>query len=114
MTQKPLMKYHCSIETPDKTVIDTWGIYPISNNTKILDGIYDPVNKTLKLLFDSVKEDFHEVPIQKDNGKWDKQLRRIETYYRGSINETDLPFFLENYVDNNFEFIPENKKLIVE
>ena len=108
------MKYHCSIETPEGKVIDTWGVYPISNATKIMDGLYDPVNKTLKLLFDSVKEDFHEVPIRKDNGKYDTQLRRIESYYRGSINDTDLPFFLENYVDNNFEFIPDDKKLIIE
>lgn len=116
MTQKPLMKYHCSIQTEDGQVINTWGIYPVLNSTKIMDGIYDPVNKSLKLLFDSIKEDFHQVPMQKENGKYEMQNRRVETYYKGSISEEDITFFLDTYVDNNFDFkyIPEDKKIILE
>lgn len=109
---KPLMKYHCSIQTQEGTVIHTWGIYPILGNTKILDGIYDPENKTLKLLFDSVKENLVDYPVQKKDGKYEYQQRRLEDYYKGSISEQDLPFFLDTYVENNFEFIPDDKKII--
>ncbi len=109
---KPLFKYHCQIETQDGEILHTWGIYPITNDTKILDGIYDPMNKNLKLIFDSVKENLEEIPVRKrDGGKYEYQQRRIQSYHRGVINEEDLSTFLEKYVDNNFEF--KEKGLII-
>lgn len=108
---KPLMKYHCKIQTPDGAIIDTWGVYPILNNSKILDGIYDPEAKALKLLFDSVKENLEQMQIPKANGKFEDQLRKVDMYYKGSINEEDLEFFLNTYVDNNFEY--KEKGLII-
>ncbi len=112
---KPLFKYHCSIQTNEGAVINTWGIYPVTSDAKILDGIYDPENKVLKLLFDSVKEDLVPYPTGKRDkeGRYITQERRLDTYYKGSISEEDVEAFLDLYVENNFTYLPDNKKIIM-
>jgi hypothetical protein len=109
---KPLMKYHLEIETRDGQKLKTWGIYPVFNTTKILDGIYDPENKQLKLLFDPIHEQYVDYPVEMKNGKWDVQQRKMMQHYRGTILEQDLEYFLNTYVDNNFEFTPPSKLIL--
>jgi hypothetical protein len=103
---KPLMKYHVVIETPDGRRVKTWGIFPILNSTKILDGVYNPEAKELSLLMDSVTEQYTPFEVPTKNGKYEVQQRKIDQYYRFKLREEDLEFFLSNYVDNNFEIEP--------
>lgn len=105
---KPLFKYHLSIKAENEKTIDTWGIYPVLNNTKILDGVYDPEGKVLKLLFDSVTEQYVDYPVETKNGKLELQQRKLDQYYRGSISNEDLENFLNLYVENNFEYNSTN------
>lgn len=100
------MKYHVTIQLKDGTTKKTWGIFPIGQ-TKILDGIYNPEEKHLSLLFDSATEQYTPVRTKDDKGKITESYRKIDTYYKFELPEEDLSFFLENYVENNFEFVPE-------
>lgn len=107
-----LMKYHVSIKTQDGNRIETWGVCPISNTTKILDGIYNPESKELSLLLDSVTEQYTDYPVQKGkDGKWEIQQRKLEQYYKLRLPEQDIKFFLDNYVSNNFEITPKIEKI---
>jgi len=111
---KPLMKYHVTIDVTDGRKIKTWGVFPIQN-CKILDGIYNPESKDLSILIDSVTERYTEFPVETKNGKVDVQYRKLDQYYRLKIAEQDIPFFLESYVENNFEIEPEvESNLIIE
>ena len=103
---KPLFKYKLDIKTETGKTISTWGVYPVLNTTKIIDGVYDPEGKVLKLLFDSVTEQYIDYPVQTKNGKFEMQQRKLDQYYRGSINDQDIETFLSLYVDNNFEYTP--------
>lgn len=105
VSMKPLMKYHVEFETQDGRKLKTWGVLPVLNTTKVLDGIYDPDSKMLRLLIDSTAEQYVDFPIQvPKTGKWDVQQRKMFTYYKGKISHEDIQFFLDTYVDNNFEF----------
>jgi len=107
------MKYHAVVMGRDGNEIKSWGVFPIGA-TKILDGIYNPESKSLSLLFDSVTNGPKEVKVSKDRGKEEVQIRNVDEYYRFHLLEQDIPFFLETYVENNFEFTPdEPKKLII-
>ncbi len=105
------MKYHITVETDGRT-INTWGVFPIGN-TKILDGIYNPEGKHLTLLFDSVTEQYKPFEIPKANGKVEVQPRKIDTYYQFKLPVDDLPYFLENLVENNFEMEPSVKSSLI-
>jgi hypothetical protein len=107
---KPLMKYHVDLETQEGKTVKTWGVMPVLNTTKILDGLFDPETKILKLLLDPVHEQYVDMPVQdKKTGKWDMVNRKMLTHYRGSIKQEDLEFFLNTYVENNFEYqMPSN------
>lgn len=111
---KPLMKYHCELETRSGEVIKTWGVYPILNTTKILDGIYDPSVNALQLKFDSVIEnvvpDYEQDPATK---KYKEVNRRRQYYHSGTIMAEDLEFFLNTYVENNFDYKFEKQPLII-
>lgn len=100
---KPLMKYHVTIQAPDGRRIKTWGVFPVSNSTKILDGIYNPEAKELSLLFDSVTEQYVDFPVQKANGKYDVQQRKLDQYYKFKLPQEDIKYFIDQYVDNDFE-----------
>lgn len=97
------MKYHIELETSTNHKVATWGVLPATNNTKIIDGIYNPETKSLTLLLDSVTEQYKEMPVKGANGKYEAQLRKLPQYYKVQISEVDIPAFLENYVENNFE-----------
>lgn len=107
------MKYHVTIETRDGKQFKSWGIFPIGQ-TKILDGIFNPETKQLSILFDSTTEQY--TPVQVEEGsKVKTQMRKLDTYYKFNLPEEDVKFFLENYVENNFEFaLAEDKKLIID
>lgn len=100
---KPLMKYHIDLETTTKHKVATWGVLPVTSDTKIIDGIYNPETKNLTLLLDSVTDQYQEIPVKGANGKFEAQLRKVPQYYKIQISENDIPAFLENYVENNFE-----------
>jgi hypothetical protein len=106
------MKYHVTIETPDGRRIKTWGVCPVGE-TKILDGIYDPDQKRLSLIFDSITEQYTPIHVE-DRGKIREQVRKLDTYYKFHLPEEDLDFFLDNYVDNNFTFVLEAPKILLE
>lgn len=112
---KPLMKYHVTVESQDGTRVKTWGVFPVGD-TKILDGIYNPDTKGLSLLLDSVTEQYTPFQVQTKNGKYEMQQRKIDQYYRIHIPETDVAFFLDTFVQNDFEIEPEIEKpsLIIE
>lgn len=105
------MKYHVVIETPSGQRVNTWGVFPVLNTTKILDGVYDPESKILSLLLDSVTEQYTPFEIETPKHKKEIQYRKLETYYKFKLLEDDIPFFLETYVDNNFT-MPEVPKII--
>lgn len=97
------MKYRISFETNSGQKVTTWGVCPVTNNTKILDGIYNPEGKHLTLVYDSVTQNPKEFEIPDEKGKMRTQIRSAESYYQHKIQEEDIPFFLENYVENDFE-----------
>lgn len=103
---KPFMKYHVTIELQDGKKVTTWGIFPIFGETKILDGIYNPDSKELTLVFDSVTEQYVPMEVPTKNGKYEIQQRKHDQYYRFKLAEEDIPFFLEMYVENNFDIEP--------
>lgn len=109
---KPLMKYHVTLETQAGNV-KSWGVFPIGES-KILDGIYNPETRELSLLFDSVTEQYTPFQVEGKNGKIEVQQRKIDQYYRFRLTAEDLSFFLENYVENNFEFEEIIEKKIIE
>lgn len=96
------MKYHVSIEADGDRVIETWGVFPIGPS-KILDGIYDPEAKHLSLLLDSVTEKYMPFEVPNAKGKTEIQPRKMDTYYKFKLPEEDIPFFLANYVENDFQ-----------
>lgn len=96
------MKYHVQIDTEDGRQINTWGVFPVGQ-TKILDGIYNPEGKHLTLLFDSVTQQNKAFEVPRANGKVDVQTRKLDTYYQFKLPEQDIQYFLDNYVENNFE-----------
>lgn len=100
---KPLMKYRVTLETQEKN-IETWGVFPILNTTKILDGIFNPETGELSLLVDSVTEQYTDIPIPKTNGKYEMERRRMDKYYSLKLQKEDVEYILENLVENNFEF----------
>jgi hypothetical protein len=104
---KPLFKYHLEVNMPDTDeVYKSWGVMPVGN-TPILDGVYDPVSKALKLYINSQQEILQPVRMSDKKGNPIVEYRRIPEYYRIAIAEEDIPNFLELYVDNNFEFKEE-------
>ncbi len=111
---KPLMKYRCPITLPNSgEVIETWGIYPISNDSKILDGLYNPITKELQILFDSHLESYRQVEVPVKN-KSEVQIRKIDDWYRGTLtHEEDINYFLHTYVNNNFEYTYQETKKII-
>lgn len=104
------MKYHVTIPVKDGQKIKSWGVFPVGE-TKILDGIYDPEQKQLSLLFDSVTEQYTPVQVE-ENGKVKQQFRKLDSYYKFALADEDLDFFLQNYVENNFAFELEQPKII--
>lgn len=91
------------METEDGRVVTTWGVFPVGE-TKILDGIYNPESKVLQLMFDSVTERYKDWPVQDQKTKKVLiQERKLDTYYTFNLRSEDIPFFLDNYVENNFE-----------
>lgn len=114
MTQKPLMKYHCELETESGEIVKTWGVYPILNTTKILDGLFDPKSGALRLKFDSAIENIAPDYEQDPNTKKYKVVNRRRQYYHsGTIMAEDLEFFLNTYVENNFDYKFEKQSLIL-
>lgn len=101
------MKYHVTIKTQDGRRIKTWGVFPVSNATKVLDGIFDPEAKRMTILLDSATEQYTDFPIAKSNGQWEVQQRKLDQYYKFHLTEEDIPFFLDTYVENNFDIEPE-------
>ena len=103
---KQLMKYHVELETTSGHKVKTWGIAPIGSNTKIVDGIYNPETEKLTILFDSITQRYKEFPVKLQNGKYEMQHRKMDDYYRVELLKEDIKFFLDNYVENNFDIEP--------
>lgn len=106
------MKYHVTLEAESDKKIETWGVFPVGPS-KILDGIYNPETKELSLLFDSTTEQYKQLEVPLKGGKTEIQTRKIDTYYNFRLPEKDIPFFLENYVENNFNLENEEVPLII-
>lgn len=107
------MKYHVLVQAADGRELNSWGVLPIGQ-TKILDGIYDPESKVLRLLLDAVTEQYVPVEIQDEKTKKITiQNRKLQTYYKAHILEQDIKAFLELNVENDFEFEASVSNLIV-
>jgi hypothetical protein len=104
---KPLFKYHLEVQVPGTDeVYSSWGVMPVGN-TPILDGVFDPNSKSLRLYINSQQEILQPVRIKDKKGAFVTEYRRIPEYYRIAVPEQDIPNFLELYVENNFAFTPE-------
>lgn len=98
------MKYRCSVTLPNGQVIDTWGVYPINRDTKVLDGVYNPISKELRLIFDSHIESYRQVEVPVKN-KSEVQIRKVDDWYHGTLTHPeDITYFLHTYVANDFEY----------
>lgn len=95
------MKCRVTIPLSTGETCQTWGLLPIGE-TKIIDGIYNPETKLLQLYIDSVSQQPTEMTVI-EKGREVRQTRKVDMYYRHFLREEDIPFFLENYVENNFE-----------
>jgi hypothetical protein len=105
---KPLFKYHVELELTDKSILKSWGVCSVGDSN-ILDGIYDPDSKHLRLLINSTQESIKPVELPTTNGKSKIEYRKIQEYYRMIIPGEDIPAFLDLYVDNNFEFTEQSR-----
>lgn len=101
------MKYRVNLVYEDGKKMNTWGVIPVLSNTKILNGVYNPEEKVLRLYLDSLSQDYQQIPVQNGKGKVELQMRKMDKYYHISLDTPeDIKFFLDTYVENNFEIDP--------
>jgi hypothetical protein len=118
---KPLMKYRASYNNQD-----SWALSPIGE-TSIIAGYYDPTTRVLALIHDSIKEGFTMAPkldsagdpelINKMGGRNSENIKqervKIQKYFEHYLSHPDdIKWFLEKFVENNFEFKEEEQGLI--
>lgn len=67
----------------------------------VMHAAWNPVKQVLVVQIDSVKEGFVDYPNQSKTGKVTMQERRIDQYYRVTIEDKEaIQHILENFVSN--------------
>ncbi len=115
---KMLMKYRSSFHE-----LPSWSLLPLTKDSSIVAGHYDPDRKVLALIGYNIKESLMAMPKLDENGipmqivkggpkhpdNFKHERVRMEKYMEHYLSHPDdIKWFLENFVENNFGFMEEN------
>jgi hypothetical protein len=98
--------------------VESWELLAFGESP-IMHAAYNPVNKGLVCQFNSIKENFVDIPKQNPKGKVTFQERRAEQYYRVVVTDKEaiehiLNTYVSNYADQNWDVTYEQLQPQVE
>ena len=97
---KPFLFVNSSIKVSDKNITPSWELFSVGASN-LMHAAWNPEKQLLVCQFDSVKENFIEVPQVAKTGKITTVDKRIDQYYRVTIEDKEaIKYMLENLCMN--------------
>ncbi len=106
---KPFLFIYTTIQVQDGSMVKSWELINLGGSN-LMHAAWNPEKQLLVCQFDSVKENLAQVPVVGKNGKASIQDRRVEQYYRITVEDKNaIKYILENltsnYVDQEWEIV---------
>ncbi len=97
---KPFLFVSTTITVTDNTQVNSWELFNIGDST-LMHAAWNPEKQLLVCQFNSIKENVVPYPVIGKNGKGTMQDKRMQQYYRITIEDKDaVKFILENLCIN--------------
>ncbi len=98
--QKPFLFLSTTIQVQDGSMIKSWELINLGEGS-LMHAAWNPEKQLLVCQFDSVKENLAPYPVVAKNGKTSIQERKVEQYYRITVEDKDaVRYILENLTSN--------------
>lgn len=100
MTEKQFLFVKTTITASDGSPTESWEMYSLGNSD-LMHAAWNPEKQLLVCQYNSIKENVVPVPQVAKNGKFSTVDKRVQQYYRITIEDKDaIKYLLENLCAN--------------